>query len=566
VLHYFCFFLALLTTLFTGTHLYVLYESYGFSVASLYCLGFFTGAVMSPITGPLVDKMGRRRAAMLYCALEIFINLLEQYPYLIGLVASRMIGGFTTNLLHSVFETWLDTEYRRRQFAKDKYEVIMRDSIIVSNLAAIVSGYLSHVLAARYGVVGPFRGAVACTAVALVVVATVWTENYGDDTSTSNNKQMDDNSDDDDESCTKDDSGNNSNEKRKGMLEFLVEAGDAFLADPRMLRVGIIQGLSSGALHIFIFLWAPMLIALSPNAPKGSWGLDSNGKPAFGLIFGAFMGAGVFGGLAAPPIRKLVSVLLSPRSATAENAVVETEIVGEGKVPVRPMAVEFLAACCYFVGAIMLLIPCMVSGEEAFSQVLTVFLIYEFSVGVFFPCEGVIRSLYFPETARASIMAFPAILVNVAVSFGVISTNFIRYVVLDATDVGSHLFRIHHLTSVSVSLSTNVYSLTAAFAAISFVMLLSAVLQLSLITMREWSSLFARAEQSSRYARSVSFSAYDSIRSSSSKAIRRLSDSVRGPTSRSSAVSSGVGEDLITLDALDQHLNHMSSLWKMKDE
>ena len=38
-----------------GTHLYVLYEGYGYSVASLYCLGFLTGAVTSPFIGPFVD-------------------------------------------------------------------------------------------------------------------------------------------------------------------------------------------------------------------------------------------------------------------------------------------------------------------------------------------------------------------------------------------------------------------------------------------------------------------------------------------------------------------------------
>jgi MFS family permease len=135
----------------------VLYESYGYSVASLYCLGFLTGGLMSPVTGPLVDRIGRKRSAMLYCLLEMLINGLEQYPYLIGLVASRMIGGFTTNLLCQVFETWLDTEYRLRGLEKEKYEIIMRDSVIVSNLAAIFSGYLAHVLAESYGASGPFR-------------------------------------------------------------------------------------------------------------------------------------------------------------------------------------------------------------------------------------------------------------------------------------------------------------------------------------------------------------------------------------------------------------------------
>jgi hypothetical protein len=147
-------------TIFAGTHLYVLYESYGYSVASLYCLGFLTGGLMSPVTGPLVDRIGRKKSAILYCLLEMLINGLEQYPYLIGLVASRMIGGFTTNLLCQVFETWLDTEYRLRGLEKEKYEIIMRDSVIVSNMAAILSGYLAHVLAEAYGAAGPFRCAI----------------------------------------------------------------------------------------------------------------------------------------------------------------------------------------------------------------------------------------------------------------------------------------------------------------------------------------------------------------------------------------------------------------------
>jgi len=31
-----------------GTHLYIMYEGHGYSIASLYCLGFLSGAVTSP--------------------------------------------------------------------------------------------------------------------------------------------------------------------------------------------------------------------------------------------------------------------------------------------------------------------------------------------------------------------------------------------------------------------------------------------------------------------------------------------------------------------------------------
>ena len=164
---------------FAGTHLYVLYEGYGFSVASLYCLGFITGAFTAPITGPLIDRFGRKKSALLYCALEVGINMLEQFPFLSGLIVSRVVGGITTNLLSTVFEAWVDTEYRNRGFAEKEYETLMRDSVVVSNLAAIASGYLAHVLAESFGNVGPFEGAVTCTAVAFVVILVLWTENYG---------------------------------------------------------------------------------------------------------------------------------------------------------------------------------------------------------------------------------------------------------------------------------------------------------------------------------------------------------------------------------------------------
>jgi MFS transporter, MFS domain-containing protein family, molybdate-anion transporter len=390
-------FLTLLRFISLGTHLYVLYEGYGYSVSYLYCLGFATGGLMSPITGPLVDKIGRKKSAILYCCLEMLINYMEQRPYLWGLVLCRVIGGFTTNLLSSVFETWLDTEYRRRGFAKDKYEIIMRDSVIVSNVAAIFSGYLSHVLATRYGTVGPFQGAVTCTAVALAVVCFIWTENYG-----------------------------SSDGHSETMMGYFKEAVTAFRNDQKMLTIGILQGLTTGSIHIFIFLWAPTLRNFARTAPPGTWGVDVNGEPAYGLIFGAFMGAGVAGGLVAPRLRKVMTALLSP--IVDENLRVATvEIEGEGNVSIRPMAVEFLASSCYFFSALSLFVPWMCSENHAmsFTHALMALLFFEFMIGIFMPCEGVIRSLYFPTNARASIMTLPRIVVNAAVAVGVLSTNFI---------------------------------------------------------------------------------------------------------------------------------------------
>lgn len=356
---------------------------------------------MSPITGPLVDRIGRKKSAILYCILEIFINWLEQFPILLGLIASRMIGGFTTNLLSQVFETWLDTEYRRRGLEKEKYEIIIRDSVIVSNLAAIFSGYMAHLLAESSGATGPFRGAVLCTAIALVVILTVWTENYG--------------------SCCGD-------VESKDMMGYFKEAVAAFRSDNKMLRVGVIQGLSAGSVQIFIFLWAPALRDLGKIASGPAWGLDSQHEPAYGLIFGAFMAAGVLGGLCAPTVRHRVSQMLSPPDECDDDLAVTTVEVDGEELQVRPMAVEFLAAFCYLASAVLLLVPCAFTPEfhTSFAVCVYAFLAFELLIGIFLPCEGVIRSLYFPASARASVMSLPRIIVNGAVAAGVVSTNFVR--------------------------------------------------------------------------------------------------------------------------------------------
>eukprot|EP00535_Pseudo-nitzschia_heimii_P003004 CAMPEP_0197194152 /NCGR_PEP_ID=MMETSP1423-20130617/28702_1 /TAXON_ID=476441 /ORGANISM="Pseudo-nitzschia heimii, Strain UNC1101" /LENGTH=574 /DNA_ID=CAMNT_0042647525 /DNA_START=175 /DNA_END=1896 /DNA_ORIENTATION=- len=448
-----------------GTHLYVLYEGYGFNVASLYALGFITGAVTTPITGPLIDKFGRKKSAMLYCVLEMGINLLEQYPFLSGLLLSRMVGGITTNLLSSVFETWLDTEFRNRHrtmksgvdsaeitdddttstlcsntdnfddiAAKNEYELIMRDSVIISNLASIASGYLAHLLAERYGSVGPFQGAVSCTGIALIVITFLWNENYGTSSASTSGE-------DEGEGKFPDKKLKSHGEgETKSVMEYMKEAIAIFQSNPKILYLGIIQGLSVGSLQIFIFLWSPTLQIFSSNdntdtaASDGdnqfllrsysSWAVDGIGNPAYGLIFGAFMAAGVSGGLCAPSVRRAVGLLFKEQvgASALETIHLETE-----ETRARSIELEFLIGFNYICAAALMLVPSFLtpSSVDSFSIALLVFVIYEFLVGITMPCEGVIRSLYLPSDGRATMMMVPRMVVNLAVSVGVLLTKYI---------------------------------------------------------------------------------------------------------------------------------------------
>merc|ERR1711862_52262 len=96
-------------------------------------------------------------------------------------------------------------------------------------------------------------------------------------------------------------------------------------------------------------------------------------------------------------------------------------------------------------------------NEVSFSIILLTFLCYEFLLGLYLPCEGILRSIYFPEDEGCTVMTLLRVIVNVLVAFGVLLTNIIE--------------------------------LRCAFALCSCCLGLAAVLQFSLISDREWSMI-----------------------------------------------------------------------------
>merc|ERR1712160_220566 len=160
----------------------------------------------------------------------------------------------------------------------------------------------------------------------------------------------------------------------------------------------------------------PALRAFSVHAASNVSGLDKNGEPAYGLLFGAFMFCGVIGGLVEPLVHKGFSYLTACKKE-------QVDVNGEKD----HSDVSCLCAFCYILSACLLLIPCVVDQDSsyAFSISLGAFLLYEFLVGVYMPCEGVIRSVYMPNDSICSLMTMLRVIVNVVVALGVISTNFI---------------------------------------------------------------------------------------------------------------------------------------------
>ncbi len=209
-----------------------------------------------------------------------------------------------------------------------------------------------------------------------------------------------------------------------------------------------------GSLQTFVFLWSPALRSYAASTRHNVIGLDHDGQPAYGLIFGSFMACAVLGGFVSPIARKLVARFIS-----RSDCLVDEIKDGASGSNVDPVPVNILCALCYLVGAVLLLVPCVVvkDSPNAFSLCFASFMIYEFMVGVYVPSEGVVRSIYMPSESMCSIINILRIITNVAVALGVFSTTFVP--------------------------------LKVSFAVLAIMMVIAALLQLSLIPFEELSKL-----------------------------------------------------------------------------
>lgn len=168
-----------------GTNMYTLYSSYGVDVGALFLTGFLSSAVFGTFLGIYVDKWGRRLGCVIFCVLEIIINGLEHINSMPLLMFGRVLGGLSTSLLFSAFESWMVTEHRKRNFDEDLLSSTFSISSWGNGVVAIAAGILAKYsydmieqVSPGTGHIGPFQLAIALTVLSLVFIW-YWPENYG---------------------------------------------------------------------------------------------------------------------------------------------------------------------------------------------------------------------------------------------------------------------------------------------------------------------------------------------------------------------------------------------------
>jgi len=163
-----------------GTNMYTLYQSYGTDISTLFITGFTSSAIFGTIVGLYVDRWGRKFGCIIYLLIEIVVNVFEHFNNFPLLMLGRVLGGVSTSLLFSAFESWMVSEHRKKGFPEEWLADTFSTASFLNGSCAIFSGFLAQLVCDQLGEIGPFQAAIAFTALALVFVA-FWEENYGGD-------------------------------------------------------------------------------------------------------------------------------------------------------------------------------------------------------------------------------------------------------------------------------------------------------------------------------------------------------------------------------------------------
>lgn len=344
-----------------GPYVYALYTHYGYakgSVGQLYIAGFASSAVFGTFVASVADKYGRKNNALFYCVTYILSCATKHSGNFWMLLLGRLLGGVAYSILFSAFESWLVYEHGARRFAPELLAQTFAKAQLYNGIVAIISGKVAGYFAVRYGKVMPFDLSIGVLCLLAVIIASTWTENYGDRT--------------------------------QSVKGGFGAAWKALRADHKIVLLILIQSSFEGAMYTFTFIWTPALQAphdaahdavVSAAATAGVTTTELASELPFGTIFASFMCATMIGS-------SLFSILQ------------------------RHVRVEAIMRGVFAVG-FLLFSATIVSTRIEVTYI--AFFLFEILCGIYFPAMGTMRAPYIPEESRSALLTFSRLPLNVIV-------------------------------------------------------------------------------------------------------------------------------------------------------
>ncbi|KAI0761320.1 hypothetical protein BD413DRAFT_486210 [Trametes elegans] len=351
-----------------GPYIYSLYrEQHALPerfVALLFVLGFLTAGISAPAVGVWADQYGRKRMCLVFCVTYSLACVAIQYPYLAILFLGRLLGGFSTAILFSCFESWLISSANGLSLSSRDLSAILGHASLVNSVVATLAGIASNQLVARTELFSsPFVASGVLLLSALVVIWFTWDENFGGENATAPSVYD------------------------IFSVRRLSEAWSLIYADSRLLVLGLTQTCFEGSMYLFVFLWVPFLQEVVP---------DTAGLP-LGYIFSSFMLSMTLGAIL------YTSVLSSSESATSTDATSDDRTVEHHA--------KLSAGVCMAGAAAFLL---SVASKDEHLR-FWAFCSFEACVGVYYPVQGMLRGKLVPDEHRATLSSLFRVPLNVFV-------------------------------------------------------------------------------------------------------------------------------------------------------
>lgn len=146
-------------------------------VSTLFTTGFLSGAASGSFVGSAADRRGRRAACLSFCATYSLSCLATMVPSLPVLFLGRVLGGLSTSLLFSVFDSWMVTDFRKRELARKGGDLsrTFGTMSMLNSVVAIASGVVSEWLVSLTGTrKAPFAASIVLLGVAFWLIAVHW--------------------------------------------------------------------------------------------------------------------------------------------------------------------------------------------------------------------------------------------------------------------------------------------------------------------------------------------------------------------------------------------------------
>jgi MFS transporter, MFS domain-containing protein family, molybdate-anion transporter len=338
------FLLAMFSDWLQGPYVYELYVSYGFTqqqIAELFVCGFGSSMLVGTFVGALADKWGRKLMCITYCVCYILACLTKLVPDYKILMIGRFLSGIATSLLFSVFESWMVCEHNKQGYDSYLLGETFSYATFGNGLVAVCAGLTANSVADSFGYVAPFVVAMLPLSIVGLMIFFTWNENYG----------------------------NNS----LGDFSSLARGFDLVRNDSRIAALGLAQSSFEGAMYTFVFMWTPALKSVEETeAEINGVELQDSTSEHLGLIFAVFMVCVMVGS----SFFKLLSV--------------KRDMLY--RIPLILHALAFFA-----MGSTALFLDIKVI-------VYSMFLLFEMTVGLFYPAYGVIKSEKIPEEIRSAVM------------------------------------------------------------------------------------------------------------------------------------------------------------------